>query len=72
MLRPLDVERALGDDFSRVWPENWRTVSVVVHLPRFITEVIATEPSLPSELSLEARIEQFLIGLINRHQNRNW
>lgn len=71
MLRPLDIERALGLDFSRVRPDTWRTVSVVVHLPKFVTDAVANEPSLPADLPLELRLERALIELYVRHESRS-
>lgn len=70
MLRPLDIERALGLDFTRVRPEAWRTDSVVVHLPKFVIESLASEPSVPSDLPLDVRIEQLLIELFKGHPSR--
>ena len=70
LIRPLDIERALGRDFSRVRPETWRTVAVVVHLPTFVTEALVSEPSLPSDLPLDVRIEQLLVELFTRHPRR--
>ncbi|HEV7763434.1 MAG TPA: hypothetical protein VGQ76_00395 [Thermoanaerobaculia bacterium] len=67
MLRPLDVECALGADFTRVRPETWRTASVVIHVPAFVKEALAREPSVPSHLPLDARIEQLLIELFTPH-----
>jgi hypothetical protein len=70
MLRPLDVERALGADFTRARPDSWRTIPVVVHLPRFVTEALASEPSLPSDLPLGVRIEQLLVELYATYPGR--
>jgi hypothetical protein len=70
MLRPLDVERALGADFTRVRPETWKTVSVVVHVPTFVTEALTTEPALPADLPLNVRIEQLLVELFTSHPGR--
>jgi hypothetical protein len=70
MLRPLDVERALGGDFTRVRPETWKTVSVVVHVPTFVTEALTTEPALPADLPLNVRIEQLLVELFTNRPGR--
>lgn len=66
MLRPLDIERALGLDFPRVRPEAWRTVTVVVHVPAFVTEALSREAFLPSDLPLDIRIEQLLVETFMR------
>jgi hypothetical protein len=61
MLRPFDIEQALGSDFTRVRPEEWRTVSLTIHIPKFITEALAAEAFLPCNLPVDARIEQVLL-----------
>ncbi|MDP9192849.1 MAG: hypothetical protein M3P06_14200 [Acidobacteriota bacterium] len=63
MLRPFDIERALGSDFVRVRPETWRTVPILVHIPRFIAEAIALDASIPPRLPLDVRIEQLIVEL---------
>jgi hypothetical protein len=63
MLRPIDVERALGLEFTRVRAENWRTVAIVIHLPKFITNALALQPSVPANLDIEVRVEQLVMEL---------
>ena len=71
MVRPVEIERALGNDFTRVRPEKWRTVRTVVHLPIFVRDAVAREPCLPSHLSTAVRIEQLLVELFNRFELTN-
>ncbi|MFL6246480.1 MAG: hypothetical protein ACJ74H_10685 [Thermoanaerobaculia bacterium] len=61
ILRPSDVERALGAEFSRVRPAAWRTVPVLVLVPRFIAEAIANEHSIPPTLPVDVRLEQIIL-----------
>lgn len=70
MLRPVDIERALGSEFGRVRPDTWRTVPILVHLPKFVIEAVTNEPALPADLALEVRVEQVLIELYARHECR--
>jgi len=64
LLRPYDVERALGADFNRVRPDSWRTIPLLIHLPRFMVDALAFEGSLPcSNRTQSARLEQFLFAL---------
>ncbi|HUP61299.1 MAG TPA: hypothetical protein VNA69_12850 [Thermoanaerobaculia bacterium] len=62
VIRPFDIERALGRDFTRVRPENWKTLPVVLRLPQWIADRLQREPSLPSNLDLAGRIEQLLLA----------
>jgi len=70
MLRPVDIERALGLDLPRVLSEAWRTAPVVIHLPRFVAEAVALEPSVPADLSISTRVERMLMELYGNHQTR--
>lgn len=63
ILRPFDIERALGSDFTRARPEKWRTVPILIHLPRFIAEAIALDASIPPKVALPVRVEQFIVEL---------
>jgi hypothetical protein len=63
ILRPFDIERALGSDFTRARPEMWRTFPILIHLPRFIAEAIALDASIPPKVGLPVRIEQFIVEL---------
>ena len=70
ILRPFDIERALDSDFVRVRPETWRTVPVLVHIPRFITEAISLDASIPPKLPLDVRIEQLIVELFTSGECR--
>ncbi len=60
LLRPFDVERALGEDFSVARPERWKTVPVLIRIPRFVASALALDSSLPPKLALARRIEQIV------------
>jgi hypothetical protein len=61
LLRPFDIERALGDRFLEARSDRWRTVAVVVRLPRFVAEAFELHASTLPKLSLAHRIEQVLL-----------
>lgn len=61
LLRPFDVERALGHDFSNVRTERWRTVPVVIRLPHFVANAFELDASIPRRLALAHRIERILV-----------
>ncbi|HJQ36234.1 MAG TPA: hypothetical protein VKB93_03755 [Thermoanaerobaculia bacterium] len=62
--RPIDVERALGADFGRVRPESWRTVPLLIHVPRFMVETLDFDGVMsPSGRTPAARVEQYLFDL---------
>jgi len=61
LLRPSDIERALGHDFMNVRTERWRTVPILIRLPRFIANAFELDGSLPPKLALAHRIEQVLM-----------
>ncbi|HYR29317.1 MAG TPA: hypothetical protein VEU30_12680 [Thermoanaerobaculia bacterium] len=60
LFRPIEVERALGAAFDRVRAAHWRTVPIVVHLPRYLTDVIMSLPLVPARDDLAARAERLL------------
>ena len=61
MLRPFDIERALGKDFTQARTEVWRTVPILIHLPRFVADAVALDAAIPATLALDLRIERFLL-----------
>ena len=61
MLRPFDIERALGTDFTQARTEMWRTVPILIHLPQFIADAVALDASIPATLALDLRIERFVL-----------
>jgi hypothetical protein len=61
MLRPFDIERALGADFTRARTEMWRTVPILIHLPQFIADAVALDASTPATLALDLRVERFVL-----------
>lgn len=61
LLRPFDVERALGEDFGFARPERWKTVPVLIRIPRFVATALAPDSSLPPKLALARRIEQIAL-----------
>jgi hypothetical protein len=70
ILRPLDIERALGPDFTRARPEAGRTVSFVIHIPRFIADAIALDVSIPPQLPIDVRIEQIIVELFTNGEGQ--
>jgi hypothetical protein len=63
LLRPFDIERALGPDFINVRTERWRTVPILIHLPRFVANAFELDASIPPRLALANRIEKVLLEL---------
>ena len=63
LLRPYDVDIALDGDFDAVRSEKWRTVPILIRLPRFITDTIAEEGSLYARSCLPARVENFILQM---------
>lgn len=61
LLRPFDVECALGDKFSLARSERWRTVPVVVRLPRFVAAAFVLAPAVPATLAIACKIEQLAL-----------
>jgi len=60
VLRPYDVEIALGSDFAAVQPKRWRTVPVVLRLPAFVVDALS-ETSPVRDTRLAVCIEQFVL-----------
>lgn len=67
LLRAVDVERALGAEFERARPQNWRTTPVIVSLPRWLVEAVQCDVQsvtlAPSNASMAMRIERVLLDL---------
>ena len=61
LLRPYDIERALGPDLENVRAERWRTVPVLIRIPRFVADAFALDPSIPPGLALAERVEHVLL-----------
>jgi len=61
IFRPIEIERALGVEFGRLWSEDWRTEPVLLHLPQYVREALLQEAVLPQTRTLEGRIEQLLL-----------
>lgn len=60
IVRPVDVERALGSDFVRLRPPSCRTVPLLIYLPRFVVDAVLADRDRGDEWSADARIEQFI------------
>ena len=72
LLRAFDVEVALAEDFDRVRSERWRTVPLLIRLPRFIVESIADpEIGFRGHRALAVRIEDFFLELYQEQCNAN-
>jgi hypothetical protein len=67
IIRPVEVEQALSDDFERVRPASWRTVPFVVHLPRWLVTALENDdagiPLIPRCASLAMRVERAMFDL---------
>lgn len=63
LLRPFDVEQALGPDFMNVRSERWRTVPVLIRVPRFVADAFELDASIPRGLALAHRVERMLLDL---------
>ncbi len=61
VFRPVEIERALGVEFARVLPDDWRIQPLLPALPLWLVTAIENEPSIPSTLDLAGRVEQLLI-----------
>jgi hypothetical protein len=68
LLRSFDVERALGLEFVKTrTAEPWRTVPVLIRIPRFVADAIGSETSIPRTLPAAHRIERLLIDIVRNH-----
>lgn len=65
LLRPYDVERALGAEFSLVRSEEWRTIPILIRLPRFVLNAVAARASLRPDTSASLQVEQFILELLS-------
>jgi hypothetical protein len=70
LYRPMEIEMALGADFARARPGDWCVRPLVIGLPRRLLDTIASESILPPTLSIEARIEQLLLLIMQRRGGR--
>ena len=62
LFRPFDIDVALGGDFECAQSEKWRTVPILVHLPRFIAEALPKAPgSFNWRRTVAVRIEEFIL-----------
>jgi hypothetical protein len=73
LFRPCEIEVALAEDFSRARSDRWRTVPILVRLPRFVLDLITTAPPFPDAAkTLPAKIEQFIVGAFrDEYQQRS-
>jgi hypothetical protein len=67
LLRPFDVERALGDRFALARDDRWKTIPVLIRIPRFVAARFAPDPSMPPQLTLARRIEQVILEFTMDH-----
>jgi hypothetical protein len=63
LLRPYFVEIALGADYPPLQSEQWRTVPILIRLPRFIAESIAGLSPVPGNAGLADHVEHFVLEL---------
>jgi hypothetical protein len=69
LLRPWDIDLALGEHFNRVQPDAWRTVPVLVRLPRFIVDTIVATPAGLRTLDFAVHIENLILELYQNEYN---
>lgn len=60
LIRWMDIEEALGEDFAQVWSESWRTVPLLLRFPRFVLGKFADAPSF-TRRTLTAQLEHFVL-----------
>lgn len=60
IFRAVEIERALGADFDRVRSDRWRTVSLLIHVPRLVVPILCTCASILTSGSLASIVERFL------------
>ena len=71
-LRPYDVERALDAEFSSVCSEEWKTIPLVIRLPRLALRAVAARPSLRPDAAVPLQVEQFVLEmLLEERRGRN-
>ena len=64
LLRPFDIERALGADFVQARSgSGWRTIPVLIRIPRFAAEAIGRESAIPQSMPLAHRIERLVLEI---------
>lgn len=61
LLRPFEIERALGNELASVRTERWRTVPVLIRVPLLVANAFELNASIPPRLALAHRIEQILL-----------
>jgi hypothetical protein len=70
LVRPYDVERALGPDFNRVRPDSWRTIPVLIRLPAFITDALQSGGTISPSQTLAEHVERFILELFEGEHRR--
>jgi hypothetical protein len=60
VFRMIDVERALGERFTDVRGPEFRTIPVLIHLPRCVADSILKTPMVPRTTSLSRIVEVIL------------
>lgn len=60
LFRPIDVEVALGDQFDRVRGSRWRTIPIIIFLPRYIVDALRQIPLVAGSESLTSRAERLV------------
>lgn len=68
VFRPIDAETALGDDFDRMYGEHWRTVPILIHLPRWVVDSILRTPFTPASESVAALAERLLCDTVEAEE----
>ena len=67
LLRPFDIERALGEHFTSVRSERWRTVPVLLRIPRFLLDIVSARPPAGNTDSVPIQLERLTLRLLQAH-----
>lgn len=70
LLRPYDVERALDAEFTKIRSDEWKTVPLLIRLPRFALHTVAARASLCSDPSASVQIEHFIVEVLLDEKRR--
>jgi len=68
IFRPIDIENALGDDLDRTCEDRWRTVAVLVHVPKWVVDVMLRTPFIPTADSVAERAERMLCDIVEAEE----
>lgn len=64
VFRPVEIELVLGEHYERARGNRWRTVPVVVHLPRWVVDALNAMSFIPHPASLAERAERLVCDTV--------